>query len=193
MNDQANTNEPANTAQAAARVGTGFGFAIMLLGVLCMMTPFVTGIAVTTMIAIGVIAAGAVMAAYAFRAGSLGRGLFQLLFGGITILAGIALLTAPMAGLFALTTVLIAWFLVDGIFAIVIGLRGKGNPGWGWMTVSGIASILLAVLLYQQWPASGAFAVGLLTGVRLIFTGWSIAMLGMIANDAGELAEQKAD
>ena len=53
-----------------ARLGTGLGFAIVLLGVLCIMAPFVTGLAVSTMIAIGVIAAGSVMAVYAFKAGS---------------------------------------------------------------------------------------------------------------------------
>lgn len=173
-----------------ARVGTGFGFAIMLLGVLCILAPFVTGIAVSTMIAIGVIAAGLVMAVYAFKAGSFGKGAFQFLFGGITIIAGVALLTAPMFGLFALTTVLIAWFLVDGVFSIIAGVRGKGNQGWIWVTVSGVAGILLAVLLFQQWPDSGTYAVGLLVGIRLIFTGWSVAMLGMLSDESIDIVEE---
>ena len=95
-----------------------------------------------------------------------------------------------MTGLFALTTVLIAWFLVDGIFSIIAGVRGKGNPGWIWVIVSGVASIVLAVLLFQQWPDSGAYAVGILVGIRLIFSGWSVAMLSMMSDEAIDLVEE---
>ena len=47
----------------------------------------------------------------------------------------------------------------------------------------------LAVLLYRQWPDSGAYAVGLLVGIRLIFSGWSIAMLGMLGDATVDVAE----
>ena len=116
----------------------------------------------------------------------------QFVFGGITVLCGLAMFAQPVAGMFTITAVLIAYFLVDGVFVIFAGLRGKPAPGWGWMTVSGIASVVLAILLWRQWPASGAVALGLLMGIRLIFTGWSIAMLGM-AGDAAIDAVQKAD
>jgi hypothetical protein len=46
------------------------------------------------------------------------------------------------------------------------------------------------VLLWRQWPASGNFAIGLLVGIRLIFTGWSIAMLGMIGDAAVDVVEE---
>ena len=187
MGEQHQLNE---AVHIPARIGTGFGFVIVLLGLLCILAPFVTGIAVTTMIAISVIAAGSVMAVYAFKAGSFGRGALQLLFGGITIIAGVTLLTTPIFGLFALTTVLIAWFLVDGVYSIIAGIRGKNNPGWIWVIVSGVASILLAILLFQQWPDSGTYAVGLLVGIRLIFTGWSVAMLGMLADGAVDVVEE---
>ena len=36
-----------NIAHARSRVGTGWGFAVMLLGMLAIMAPFVSGVAVT--------------------------------------------------------------------------------------------------------------------------------------------------
>jgi uncharacterized membrane protein HdeD (DUF308 family) len=91
-----------------------------------------------------------------------------------------------------LTGILLAYFLVDGIFAVFAGIRGKGQPGWGWMIISGVASIVLAVILWGQWPISGAYTIGMLVGIRLIFTGWSIAMLGMVGTAVADAVEEAA-
>ena len=181
-------------ARGDARVATGWGFAVMLLGVLAVMTPFASGLAATSLLSILVVAAGLAMTMFAFKAGSFGKGLLQFLFGGITIVCGVLMFTAPMTSMVTLTGVLMVYFVVDGVFSIVTGVKNKPEPGWGWVIISGIASIVLAVLLWRQWPDSGAYAVGLLMGVRLIFSGWSIAMLGMLGDatvDAAEEASQQ--
>ena len=187
--------ELGNIAHAQSRVHTGWGFAGMLLGMLAVMAPFVSGVAVTTMVAVVITAAGLAMTVYAFKAGSFGKGLLQLLFGGITVVCGVAMFSQPVMSMLTLTGILLAYFLVDGIFAIFAGVRRKGQPGWGWMIISGIASIVLAVILWQKWPISGAYAIGLLVGIRLIFTGWSMAMLGMLGDatvDVVEVAVEEA-
>jgi len=181
--------ELSDIARAPSRVGTGWGFAVMLLGMLAIMAPFVSGVAVTTMVALLITAAGLAMTVYAFKAGSFGKGLLKLLFGGITILCGVVMFSAPVLSMFTLTGILLVYFFVDGIFSIVAGIRGKGAPGWGWMIVSGIASIVLAVILWRQWPVSGQYAIGLLVGIRFIFTGWSIAMLGMLGDATVDVVE----
>ena len=185
--------ELSDIARAPSRVGTGWGFAVMLLGILAMMTPFFSGVAVTSLVAVFIAAAGLAMTFYAFKAGSFGKGLLQFLFGGITVLFGVAMFVTPILSMFGLTGLLMAYFVVDGIFAVVSGIRGRSEPGWGWVTVSGTASIVLAVLLWRQWPASGAYAVGLLVGIRLIFSGWSIAMLGMLGDAAVDVVEDAVE
>ena len=185
--------ELGNIAHARSRVGTGWGFAVMLLGMLAIMAPFVSGLAVTATVAVLITAAGLSMTVYAFKAGSFGKGLLQFLFGGITVLCGVAMFSTPMQSMLTLTGILLAYFLVDGIFAITSGIRGKGAPGWGWMIVSGIASIVLAIILWRQWPVSGEYAVGLLVGIRLIFTGWSIAMLGMLGDATVDVVEDAVE
>jgi uncharacterized membrane protein HdeD (DUF308 family) len=182
-------NELSDIARRSSRVGTGWGFAVMLLGILAVMAPFVSGVAVTATVAVLISAAGLSMTVYAFKAGSFGKGLLQFLFGGITLACGVAMLSTPVLSMLTLTSIVLVYFLVDGVFAIAAGLRGKGAPGWGWMIVSGIASIVLAVILWRQWPISGTYTIGLLVGIRLIFTGWSIAMLGMLANATVDVVE----
>ena len=182
-------NELSAVARASSRMGTVWGFAVMLIGMLCIMTPFLSGIAVNTVVAILIVASGISITIYAFKAGSIAKGLLQFLFGGITLIAGVVMLLRPMLGMYTMTAVLIAWFVVDGVFAIIAGIRGRSEQGWGWVLVSGIASLVLGIFLWRQWPASGAFAIGLLAGIRLIFTGWSIAMLGMMGDATVDVAE----
>ena len=183
-------NELSAVARVSSRMGTVWGFAVMLLGILCIMTPYLSGIAVNTVVAILIVASGISITIYAFKAGSIGKGVLQFLFGGITLIAGVAMLLRPMLGLFTMTAVLIAWLVVDGVFAIIAGILGRSEKGWGWVLVSGIASLVLGIFLWRQWPASGAFAIGLIAGIRLIFTGWSIAMLGMMGDASVDIAKE---
>ena len=185
--------EISDILRAPGRAGTVWGFAVMLLGVLAVSMPFVSGVATTTLVSVLITAAGIAMTVFAFKAGSFGKGLLQFLFGGITIVAGVAMFMTPMMSMFTLTGVLMVYFVVDGLFGIYNGVKGRGAPGWGWVTISGIASIVLAVLLYRQWPDSGTYAVGLLVGIRLIFTGWSIAMLGMLGDATVDAIEDAAE
>lgn len=82
-----------------------WGFVTLILGVIAIATPFVTGKAVAVVFGILLVLAGIAQLLFAFQAGSFGRGLLRLLFGGITIVFGISVLTAPAAGLATLTMV----------------------------------------------------------------------------------------
>ena len=41
-----------------------------------------------------------------------------------------------------------------------------------------VLSLALAYMLSADWPASGLWAVGFLVGIKLIFAGMSIVMVG---------------
>jgi uncharacterized membrane protein HdeD (DUF308 family) len=175
-----------DSVRANARLGAVSGFLLVVLGVMAIASPFVSGIAVSSLVAAIMVAAGMTTIFFCFKAQSFGRGLLQLLFGGITMLAGMVMIATPILTMVTLTAVLMAYFFVDGAFTVYSGFQRKPAEGWGWIVTSGVASIALGVLLAYQWPASGTYAVGLLVGIRLLFSGWSIAMLGMAADNLGE-------
>ena len=174
---------------ARSRVGTGWGFATALVGMLCMMAPVMSTLGVNAMISIALVAGGMTMTIYAFKAGSIGPGMLQFMFGGLTILAGVAMFAQPQIGMYTITALLTAWFLVDGAYALYMGIKNKGTEGWGWMTVSGIASLVLGILLMQNFQESAMYFVGMLVGIRLIFSGWAMAMVGMAADAAVDVGE----
>ena len=51
--------------------------------------------------------------------------------------------------------------------------------GWFWLLLSGLASLLFVYLLWKEWPLSGAWAIGVLVGIDLLFTGISMVLLSL--------------
>jgi uncharacterized membrane protein HdeD (DUF308 family) len=49
------------------------------------------------------------------------------------------------------------------------------------MLANGVITLLLGLMLWKQWPLSGAWAVGVLFGVQLISTGVALLALGSAA------------
>ncbi len=164
--------------RATARTGTIWGLAIVILGVLAIMAPLLSGIAVSMIVAILLMVAGIARVIFAFKVQSFGKGVLVFLFGGFTILCGLVLLARPLIVLASITLVLISYFLLDGVMEIAAAFRLKPEKGWGWMLVGGLATLMLALLIGSGWPLSGAWAIGVLVGVRLLFAGWSMIAYG---------------
>ena len=175
-----------DSIRANARLGALSGFIMVVLGILAIASPFISGIAASTLVAATMVAAGMTTIFFCFKAGSFGSGFTQFFFGGITTLAGTIMLAMPIETMAALTALLLAYFIVDGIYTIYTGIKRKPAEGWGWVVTSGVASLVLGDLLAYQWPDSGAYALGMLVGIRLLFSGWSVAMLGMAGDNLGE-------
>jgi len=91
--------------------------------------------------------------------------------GGLAILFGIVTLVWPGISLTALVLLFAAFALVDGILAIVAGVRGfRRDQRWGAFLLQGILGIAVAVLTVF-WPAITALALVLLIAAWAIVTG----------------------
>ena len=157
-----------------------FGVMLVILGMLAVMAPVFSGITVTLMIGSFLLLAGGIETFYAFQAPSFKDGALKFLFGGIGILAGIAAFVMPVESLQTLTLILAVLFIIGGVAEIVFALQWKKEEGegWGWLVLSGVLSIGLAVLFFSQWPMSGIWALGVVVGIRLMFHGFLLIRLG---------------
>jgi uncharacterized membrane protein HdeD (DUF308 family) len=146
-----------------------FGIIAIILGILCLLAPGLTGVSVLTLMGLLVLAAGIVRIIWAFQAGSFGKGLLMFAIGGLTLLCGIALVANPLF----VSGVLI----LDGISEIVGGIRLRPGSG-GWMLFGGIVSVMLGIMIWAQYPLSGVWAIGILLGIKLFFVGLIMVMGG---------------
>jgi len=111
-------------------------------------------------------------------------GFFLFLIGGIlSIVAGSILWWRPFVGMEVLTLFMASYFLVLGAFRTV-GSISTRHPGWGWALVNGIASLVLGVLIWNRWPFSSFWVIGLFVSIDMIFAGWNYIMLSLVARRA---------
>ena len=86
--------------------------------------------------------------------------------------------------------VLIAYFFVDGIFSAIAAFQLRPAEGWGWLLASGVISVILAIMLWRQWPVSAVWLPGVLVGIKLIFSGMTMLMLGMAVGRVGKTIDE---
>jgi len=89
----------------------------------------------------------------------------------------------PLLGLGLLTFILVAYFVADGLWKVIAAFRNMSAPGWLWLLVSGALSLLLALLIWRDWPVSGLYAVGVLVGVNLLSTGIALVAFAKSLKD----------
>lgn len=177
-------NEVPATVTDGWRYIMGAGVLITVLGVIAIFTPFLTGIGISLVLGVLLLAGAGAHFVQVFYAGSWRRAIWQVVLGVVYAVAGVALLVNPGLGLVTLTALLIAYFAVEGVAEIALGVRMRSEPQWSWFALSGVVSLLLAGLLFAGFPSTALWAVGLLFGINLISTGVSMISVGNIGRKA---------
>jgi uncharacterized membrane protein HdeD (DUF308 family) len=171
-----------------ARLAVITGIILLICGVLAVGSPFAAGVSVTIMVGALLIIGGISQCFLAFQAGAFGKGLLIFLMGALTAVAGFYLLGQPVAGLETITIFLAAYFIVTAIFELVAAFQIRPAKGWGWMLFNGIVTLLLGIMIWRQFPLSGAWAVGTLFGIKLMMSGLSLLFIGRSVRSAAKEA-----
>ena len=101
----------------------------------------------------------------------------------LALVVGGMLLASPLTGAFSLTLLLIAFFIVEGAASIMFAFDHKRELSgrWGWMLVSGIIDLALALMIFAGLPSTAAWALGLLVGINMIFGGTALIAMSLYA------------
>lgn len=114
----------------------------------------------------------------AFRARGWGGGLCAGLCGALYLLAGVVLLDRPLLGAAGYTLFLTTLLFALGVIRVAAAASARFS-GWGWAALSGGVSVVLAVLIWRDFPASALWVIGTFVGIDLIFAGWSWVMAAL--------------
>lgn len=156
----------------------GGGVALTLLGLIGVGAA--TLATIVTVLAFGVVlfAAGVVQVLQGLRLPTWGGLSLYLVAGGLTLLAGLAMMWRPAAAAFPLTLVLAVYLVALGAFRAFVAAT-RPLPGRTWAVASGVASVVLGLIIGANWPISGAWAMGLLVSIDLLVTGAAQLLLGL--------------
>lgn len=159
----------------------GQGILMVILGVLAVIWPQISTIATDLYIGWAFMFSGILGLATMLWAPGAPAFVWSLLTAALSLVVGILLVWHPVAGAVSLTVALVAFFVVEGIFQIATAIRYRDDfPGsWGWMTVSGVADLVLAGLIISGWPESASWVLGLIVGANLVSSGLAITIAAL--------------
>jgi uncharacterized membrane protein HdeD (DUF308 family) len=168
---------------------TVVGILLIFCGIFAIGTPAVAGIAVVMVIGAMLLVAGIAQVVSGIRSEDWSSKLPPLILGVLTSLCGLTLLGEPWVGMKLIALILAILFAVEGIWKIIASFGYRPASGWLALLGSGFISLVLSILIWQQWPLSGLWAVGILVGVNLLMTGISMITVAATVRRLKSLAE----
>ncbi len=112
--------------------------------------------------------------------------LWSILIGILYVLAGLDIMSNPVASSFILTLLLAGLLVGVGGLRIVMSFQLRPATGWWWPLIGGIVSIALGFMIMARWPSSGLWTIGLFVAIELISHGWSMIWVALAAKGAPE-------
>ena len=165
------------------------GILLMVFGLLAVAMPNIATLAVEIFVGWLFFIAGIFRAVSVWHARQMPGFGWSMLSALLAVLLGLILIARPLAGVLTLTMVLIAFFVLEGITAIVVAVQHREHlRSWGWVLFSGIVDLVLAYLIWAGWPSSADWAIGLLVGINMVFLGLSLLMPALAARLMGNQA-----
>lgn len=144
-----------------------FGILSIIAGVLALVWPGVTILALVILLGIQILVWGVLLVVNAFQTGA-GR-VLAVIFGVLALIAGTSLFLRPVRNLGAVVIVLSVFWVVGGLIETIESIVDRG-PGWGWELASGLVSIVAGILAIV-WPEITLFVIAIVAGVWMIMIG----------------------
>src|ERR1700719_21283 len=134
------------------------GVALVILRLLAVLVPAIASLAVDFFVGWLFLVSGGVGLAMTFLTRGAPGFWWSLLSAVLAIVVGGLLIASPASGVLSLTYLLIVFFLVEGIATIMYAVEHRSQyPGrWGWMLVSGIVDVILALIIIMGLPGTAA-------------------------------------
>lgn len=148
-----------------------FGAISLIGGILALLEPFAASLAATLLAGWFFIAMGVMQIIQSFQTRGWGGFLWALLFGVLVLLVGLSLVFNPLSGMVSLTLLVAALLLVTGVVKIMYAFSLRPVAGWGWVLLSGLVSVILAIMILTDFPWAVGAVLGILLGVELISNG----------------------
>jgi len=154
------------------------GIALVVIGSLCIIEPFVPSLASVVMLGFLLIAAGIIQVVSSFWAGKWSGMLLHMLIGVLYGVVGYMIVDAPELSMLLLTKFIAIFLIVSGLFRIVSALAIRFQD-WVWVLLNGGVSLLLGIIINRQLPEAALWVIGMFIGIEMIFNGWTWVMLAL--------------
>jgi uncharacterized membrane protein HdeD (DUF308 family) len=120
--------------------------------------------------------AGVAVLWHAFSAPRWTGVLLQAAMGTLNLVVGAICIWQPLQGAVALTLLIAASLVVQGIFRLASAFASRVD-GRGWLVGSALVTLVLGGMIFSQWPAASLWVIGLFVGIDLLVYGsWLVSL-----------------
>ena len=163
------------------------GVLTVLTGIAAIAFPLASTLAVELLTGSLFLAAGVFTTAHAIMERKANGMWWELLIGLVHIAAGVLLLANPLGGIIAITVILGATLLVEGVLRIIMATQMDLSRRLFLVIASGALSILLGIMVFGGLANGASLTlIGVLLGVNFIFAGAAAIGIGIAGIRSGE-------
>jgi uncharacterized membrane protein HdeD (DUF308 family) len=160
------------------------GILMLVLGMLAVALPNISSLEIELLVGWLFIIGGFFRAATLFSKRHMPARWWSLLSAVLAVVLGAILIARPLQGVLTLTIVMTVFFVIEGVAAVFIALEYRRHlPNWSWTLLSGLINLGLAYLIWQGWPSTATWVIGLYVGINMIFLGVPLIMTAITARN----------
>lgn len=158
-----------------------FGAILIILGLVAIVYPLAASVTMSKLLGV-ILIIGGIAQGISGIVSRRWKGFFlHLLAAALYIIIGSLFLSNPDVTLATLTLMLGIYLVVAGAIKVIGALLLMRESGWGWMLFAGVVDFILGALIWANWPSTASWVIGLLVGINIFLTGWSMLMIGVAA------------
>jgi uncharacterized membrane protein HdeD (DUF308 family) len=154
------------------------GIALVIIGMIAIGYAFETTIISVIFLGWLLIIGGLVEAFHGLRHRQWGGFFINLLAGLLYAVAGFVMITNPARAAVTLTLLIAIILIIAGLFRLFVAFSTPLHHR-GWVILNGAISIILGIMIWDAWPVSGLWVIGMFIGIDMIFDGWTEIMLAL--------------
>ena len=149
------------------------GIFILIVGMLLLVLPQVSTLALSLMISVALILAGIYkLISSIIRRDEIEKSWLSAIIALLMIGTGAYLTIRPLFNLFLLTMGVGVYFVLEGINSMIMAFESKGILKHWWVgLLAGLAQFALAFVILFGMPGTALFTIGALIGVNMLLSG----------------------
>lgn len=157
------------------RAGTGwrwvlaYGVIVIIIGILALVNPLATGLAIGLFLAAVLIVYGAAAVISAISSFAQRGRWIEFALGLLALGAGVLIAFSPYLGALSLVWATGFWLFISGVLQIGCAIRVKADRGWRLLL--GLVDLLLGLILLVAGPVTGLAFLALMVGISFLFRG----------------------
>jgi len=161
------------------------GLVSVIAGLAALSCAFTATMATVTVFGVLLLIAGIAEVIHAVMVRNLRGFALHLLGAALYLLTGLFLLEDPIQAALVITLLFAAAFIVGGLLRVIFSIVVQPH-GWVWVALNGAIDLLLGVFVWNRWPESSLWVIGLFVGIDLLFHGWSWVILALTVRTAAQ-------